>query len=62
MGVCKLNQKLCEVFQNEVTKLQIGYDFNKQSISDMMDILHAISVLNSTPPRELSIKILRMYE
>lgn len=60
--VNKLYQKLYYMFKTELLNLNIGYDYNRSSLEQMIDIINAIDLLKTQLPREESLKIIKLYE
>lgn len=58
----RLTKKLIFLFSKELEKMEIGYGYDKHAISKMEDIIHAIEVLKTSPPREFSLQIIKLYE
>lgn len=61
--VDKLYEKLYLLFKRELKSLNIGYQYNKSRINEMMDIVNAIDYIKygQLSRREI-IKIIKRYE
>jgi hypothetical protein len=58
-----LYRKLYEVFKKELIKLNIGYEFDRSTLSYMNDLVNAIDFLNNgNPTNTEAITIIRRYE
>lgn len=54
---------LYTIYSREVLYLNIGYTFNKKSLSAIMDIINAIDYINyGNPTNNEVIKIIQYYE
>jgi hypothetical protein len=42
--------------------MEIGYGYDKNALCKMEDIIHAIDLLKTSPSREFSIQIIKLYE
>lgn len=60
--VKKLTKKLIFLFLSELEKMEIGYGYDKNALCKMEDIIHAIDLLKTSPSREFSIQIIKLYE
>ena len=58
-----LYRKLYEVFRKELIKLNIGYEFDRSTLSYMNDLVNAIDFLNNgNPTNTEAITIILRYE
>lgn len=58
----QLNIKLYNLYYNELTNLNIGYQFDYNAIRLMMDIINAIDYINhGNPSRKEIEKIINYY-
>lgn len=63
MVVEQLNIKLYRLFIEELTDLNIGYEFNRLRMRKIMDIINAIEyICNYNLNRKEIIKIINYYE
>ena len=61
-AVEELYIKLYQLFSNELEGLNIGYEFNKNRLREMMDLVNAIDYIqHSNPDRREIIKIVSYY-
>lgn len=57
----KLTKELIFLFSKELEKMEIGYGYDKHALCKMEDIMHAIDLLKTSPSREFSLQIIKLY-
>jgi hypothetical protein len=63
VAVEQLNIKLYKLFYKELLNLNIGYQYDRLILKQMMDIINAINYINSSNPSKKEIeKIINYYE